>query len=67
MRLTRDQVMRLWSVDDPTCLRVLESLVETRFLEVDASGRYRRVAASRRWQIPGNLSDRQVKNYRRAT
>ena len=43
MRLTLDQVMRMWMLDYPACLRMLGALVETRFLEVDASGKYRKV------------------------
>ena len=41
MRLTIDQAMRLWDVDRQTCQWLLNSLVDTHFLAIDASGRYR--------------------------
>ena len=40
MRLTIEQAMRLWDLDRQTCQSLLSSLVEARFLEVDAHGRY---------------------------
>jgi hypothetical protein len=43
MRLTIDQAMRLWDLDRQTCSDLLNSLVATRFLELDATGRYRKV------------------------
>jgi hypothetical protein len=43
MRLTAEQAMRLWALDEPTCNRVLASLVAAHFLAQDANGRYRRV------------------------
>lgn len=42
MRLTLDQARRLWDLDRPTCQDLLNSLVAARFLEIDASGRYRK-------------------------
>ena len=42
MRLTIEQAMRLWDLDRQTCQSLLSSLVEARFLEVDALGRYRK-------------------------
>jgi hypothetical protein len=42
MRLTIDQAMRFWTVDRTTCTSVFGSLVEGRFLELDATGRYRK-------------------------
>jgi hypothetical protein len=43
MRLTIEQAMRLWELDRQTCSDVLNSLVAARFLEVDGTGRYRKV------------------------
>jgi len=40
LRLTADQAVRLWSPGDHTCLPVLNTLVEERFLRVDEYGRY---------------------------
>lgn len=40
MRLTAEQAMRLWSLDRTTCRSVLDSLVATHFLAIDAHGRY---------------------------
>ena len=42
MRLTIDEAMRLWDLDQETCEALLKSLVDARFLELDAHGRYRR-------------------------
>jgi len=42
MRLTMEQAMRLWSLDRQACATVLNSLVASRFLEVDTFGRYRK-------------------------
>ena len=42
MRLTIDQAMRLWDLDRQTCRSLLTSLVEHRFLEIDAHGRYKK-------------------------
>ena len=42
MRLTIDQAMRLWTIDRTTCAAVFDSLVAARFLELDATGRYRK-------------------------
>lgn len=43
LRLTIDQAMRLWDLDRQTCQWLLNSLVDTQFLAVDATGRYRKV------------------------
>ena len=45
MRLTLDQAMRLWTLDRPTCCKVLDSLVTSHFLQQDLNGRYARVHA----------------------
>ena len=42
MRLTIDQAMRLWNLDRQTCSKALGSLVASHYLELDASGRYRK-------------------------
>ena len=42
MRLTLDQAMRLWMLDRETCARMLNLLIEARFIDRDASGRYRK-------------------------
>lgn len=41
MRLTIDQAMRYWMIDWTTCTSLFDSLVAARFLERDATGRYR--------------------------
>jgi hypothetical protein len=43
MRLTIDQAMRFWMVDRTTCTSIFDSLVAARFLELDATGRYRKI------------------------
>ena len=45
MRLTLGQAMRLWDLDRPTCCTVLDSLVASHFLQLDAYGRYGRAHA----------------------
>jgi hypothetical protein len=42
MRLTFDQAMRLWNIDRQACARVLNSLVASRYLEIDGFGRYKK-------------------------
>lgn len=42
MRLTVDQAMRFWMIDRTTCTSIFDSLVAARFLELDATGRYRK-------------------------
>ena len=42
MRLTIEQAMRLWNVDRQACVAVLNSLVASRYLQVDQFGRYRK-------------------------
>lgn len=41
MRLTVDQAMRYWLLDRNTCASLFDSLIAARFLERDATGRYR--------------------------
>jgi len=38
--LTRQQAQRLWGLDDATCGRVLDELVDGKFLEHRPDGRY---------------------------
>jgi hypothetical protein len=40
LALTLRQAQRLWALDGATCQRVLQELVETRFLRRTATGRY---------------------------
>ena len=40
MRLTIEQAMRLWDLDRQACVNVLDSLVASRFLQIDDTGRY---------------------------
>ena len=42
MRLTFEQAMRLWNIDRQACATVLDSLVASRFLEIDRFGRYQK-------------------------
>ena len=42
--LTCVQAQRLWALDAATCARLLENLVETRFLHRRVDGQYRRVS-----------------------
>jgi hypothetical protein len=43
LRLTRQQAQRLWGLDESTCLQLLESLVEAKFLYRPARGIYARL------------------------
>ena len=42
LRLTFEQAMRLWNMDRQTCATVLNSLVASRYLQIDGFGRYRK-------------------------
>lgn len=46
LSLTVAQAMRLWSIDEGTARRVLDSYVESGYLVVTAEGRYRRADAA---------------------
>ena len=46
LRLTRAQAQRLWGLDEPTCVHLLESLTEERFLYRTREGTYARFAES---------------------
>jgi hypothetical protein len=46
LRLTCQQAQRLWGLDEWTCFRLLESLVETRFLCRPDHGMYTRLTDS---------------------
>ncbi len=43
LRLTRQQVQRLWGLDHATCVMLLATLVESGFLTIMPDGRYARV------------------------
>lgn len=57
LRLTRAQAQRLWGLDERTCTRLMESLVEDRFLCRRNDGTYARFAGGaecsvdRRWLV----------------
>lgn len=40
LQLSVEQAMRLWSLDHLTCARVLDTLAQTGFLQLDDRGRY---------------------------
>ena len=40
LHLTRDQIQRLWDLDDVTCDAVIKALVDGRFLKQSAAGAY---------------------------
>jgi hypothetical protein len=46
LSLTVAQAMRLWSIDERTARRVLDSYVESGYLVVASDGRYRRADAA---------------------
>ena len=43
LRLTREQAQRLWGVERAPCQRVLDTLIDTKFLCVTSSGAYARL------------------------
>ena len=43
LRLTRQQAQRLWGLDDETCSRLLDVLVDLKFLIRHADGQYARL------------------------
>jgi hypothetical protein len=45
LQLTVGQARRLWTLDDATCRRLLESLVEAKFLRRTEQGTYMRLTA----------------------
>jgi hypothetical protein len=47
LRLTLAQVSRFWSLDPDTCARVLDALVEARFLILTSDGLYARAGSLR--------------------
>jgi hypothetical protein len=40
LQLTRDQVKRMWTLDDATCTEVLNKLVREQFLKLTSDSRY---------------------------
>ena len=49
LRLTTAQAMRLWNLDQSTCQKVLDTLVEVHLLDRDPTGRYARHES---WEPP---------------
>ena len=47
LNLRRDQARRLWDIDDTMCGELLDTLVESRFLQRRADGRYVRAGSGR--------------------
>src|SRR5437773_1784974 len=43
LRLTRPQAQRLWGLDEQTCMKLLDRLVDLKFLVVGADGNYMRL------------------------
>jgi hypothetical protein len=43
LRLTRQQAQRLWGLDEQTCMRLLDRLVDLKFLFLSADGNYMRL------------------------
>lgn len=46
LRLTPEQARRLWSLDLDTCRRLLEALVEAKFLACNPDGTYFRLTTA---------------------
>jgi len=44
LRLTPSQAQRLWGLDEQTCSKLLEQLVDLKFLVVGANGNYMRLS-----------------------
>jgi Fic family protein len=53
LRLTCAQAQRLWGLDEPTCRRVLDALVDARFLVQPATGAYARSTEGMQPRRPG--------------
>ena len=60
LRLTREQGVRLWGLDAPTCARLLKDLVDARFLCCGADGRYGRTSEFSAAYSPVNLLSRRM-------
>ena len=43
LRLTRQQAQRLWGLDEQTCMKLLDRLVDLKFLFLSADGNYMRL------------------------
>jgi hypothetical protein len=54
LSLTVAQAMRLWTIDEQTARRVLDSYVESGYLVVTADGRYRRADAAMMMSATGS-------------
>ena len=55
LRLTRDQAQRLWALDATTCARLLDRLIDAKFLQRAADGRYGRVGDGSVRRAPGRM------------
>jgi hypothetical protein len=58
LQLTRQQAQRLWDLDEETCARALQRLVDSEFLREVAGGRYGLVSEGRAVYLRSN--DRNV-------
>ncbi|HLG54300.1 MAG TPA: hypothetical protein VI485_03150 [Vicinamibacterales bacterium] len=55
LRLSPEQARRLWALDAPTCVRLLECLVQARFLQC-LDGQYARVSENRMHRLPVRMA-----------
>ncbi len=63
MRLKIQQVQRLCGLDHSTCIRVLDSLVETKFLCVKSDGTYARLTDCERLRPVARQTELQPKAF----
>jgi hypothetical protein len=54
LRLTRPQAQRLWGLDEQTCVKLLDRLVDLKFLVLGADGNYMRLTE-------GNISSQALR------
>jgi hypothetical protein len=54
LRLTRPQAQRLWGLDEQTCVKLLDRLVDLKFLVLSADGNYMRLSE-------GNISSQALR------
>jgi hypothetical protein len=62
LQLTRQQAQRLWGLDDETCARALQLLVEAKFLREGAEGRYARASEGRAVYPPSRMIEASLKS-----
>ena len=55
LRLSPEQAQRLWTLDAQMCTRILERLVDARFLQRGSDGRYGRISDVRIGYVPGRM------------